>query len=108
VQINGKLTHVTSTNVISALQDAVEAIGEDRLGIKKEENGTHSIRSGADMAMYLGKCSVYMIMLIGQRSSDAFLRYICKQVMEFSQNVAKYADFPKLQTHTRNQQEDFA
>jgi hypothetical protein len=31
VQINDKLTHLTSTNVINALQDAVEAIGEDRL-----------------------------------------------------------------------------
>jgi hypothetical protein len=41
------------------------------------------------MAMYLGECAVYTIMLIGRWSSDAFLRYIHKQVMEFSQNVAK-------------------
>ena len=41
------------------------------------------------MAMYLGECPVFMIMLIGCWSSDAFLRYIRKQVMEFSQNVAK-------------------
>ena len=48
------------------------------------------IRLGAAMAMYLGECPVvFMIMLIGRWSSDAFLRYIRKQVMEFSQNVAK-------------------
>jgi hypothetical protein len=41
------------------------------------------------MAMYLGEWPVFMIMLIGRWSSDAFLRYIRKQVMEFSQNVAK-------------------
>jgi hypothetical protein len=82
VQINGKLTHVISTNVISALQD-------DRLGIKKEEVGTHLIRSGAAMAMYLGECPVYSIMLIGRWSSNAFLQYIRKHVMEISQNVAK-------------------
>ena len=41
------------------------------------------------MAMYLGECPVFMIMLIGRWSSDAFLCYIRKQVMEFSQNVAK-------------------
>jgi hypothetical protein len=41
------------------------------------------------MAMYLGKCPVFMIMLIGRWSSDAFLRYIQKQAMEFSQNAAK-------------------
>jgi hypothetical protein len=41
------------------------------------------------MAMYLGECAVYTTMLIGRWSSDAFLQYIHKQVMEFSQNVAK-------------------
>jgi hypothetical protein len=78
--------------VINTLQDAIdsmEAIGEDRLGIKKEKVGTHLIRSGAAMAMYLGKCPAYTIMLIRRRSSDAFLWYIHKQVMKFSQNIAK-------------------
>jgi hypothetical protein len=41
------------------------------------------------MAMYLGECPVYTVMLIGRWSSDAFLRYIQKQVMEFSHNVSK-------------------
>jgi hypothetical protein len=41
------------------------------------------------MAMYLGECPVYTVMLIGRWSSDAFLRYIRKQVMEFSHNVSK-------------------
>ncbi len=41
------------------------------------------------MAMYLGKCPVYTVMLIGHWSGDAFLRYIRKQVMEFSHNVSK-------------------
>jgi hypothetical protein len=59
------------------------------LGIAKYELGTHSIRSGAAMAMYLGECPVYTIMLIGRWSSVAFLWYIRKQVMEFSHNVSK-------------------
>ncbi len=75
--------------VINALRDVVGAIGKTRLGIDKEEVGTHSIRSGAAMAMYLGECPVYTIMFIGRWSSDAFLRYIQKQVMEFSHNVSK-------------------
>jgi hypothetical protein len=62
---------------------------ETGLGIAKHELGTHSIRSGATMAMYLGECPVYTIMLIGQWSSNAFLWYIRKQVMEFSHNVSK-------------------
>jgi hypothetical protein len=89
VIVNGNLKQVTSTHMIYALRDAVGAIGEVNLGIKKEDIGTHSIRSGAAMTMYLGECPVFMIMLIGRWSSDAFHRYIRKQVMEFSQNVAK-------------------
>jgi hypothetical protein len=52
--------------MINALRDAVGAMGEVKLGIKKEDVGTHSIRSGAAMAMYLGECPVFMIMLIGR------------------------------------------
>jgi len=75
--------------MINTLRDAVGAIGEVKLGIKKEDVGTHSIRSGAAMAMYLGECPVFLIMLIGCWSSNAFLRYIRKKIMEFSQNVTK-------------------
>jgi hypothetical protein len=86
---NGFVDHVTSQQVINALCNAVGAIGEARLGIAKHELGTHSIRLGAAMAMYLGECPVYTIMLIGQWSSNAFLWYIRKQVIEFSLNVSK-------------------
>ena len=86
---NERIEHVTSVEMVAALRDAVVAIGEDVLGFKKEQVGTHSIRSGAAMAMYLGECPVYTIMLIGRWSSDAFLRYIRKQVEQFSHNVSK-------------------
>jgi hypothetical protein len=85
----GIIEHVTSQHMIDALMDAASAIGEVKLGIKKEDIGTHSMRSGAAMAMYLGECPVFMIMLIGCWYSDTFLCYIRKQVMEFSQNMAK-------------------
>ncbi len=85
----GIIEHATSQHVINALRDTASAIGEVKLGIKKEDIGTHSMRSGVAMAMYLGECPVFMIMLISCWSSDAFLCYIRKQEMEFSQNVAK-------------------
>ena len=85
---NNRIEHITSKEMVNALQDAVVAIGEDTLGIKREEIGTHSIRSGAAMAMYLGECPVYVIMMIGRWSSDAFLLYIRKQVEQFSHNVS--------------------
>ena len=39
------------------------------------------------MAIYLGECPAYKIMMIWRWSSDAFLRYIRKQVEQFSHNV---------------------
>eukprot|EP00984_Skeletonema_dohrnii_P016767 scaffold7500_cov75-Skeletonema_dohrnii-CCMP3373.AAC.3 len=83
-----RMEHITSKEMISALEDAVAAIGYDKLGIQKGDIGTHSIRSGAAMAMFLGECPVYVIMMIGRWSSDAFLRYIRRQVEQFSQNVS--------------------
>jgi hypothetical protein len=86
---DGIVNHVTSKQVINSLRDVVGGMGETCLGISKEEISTHSIRSGAAMAMYLQECPVYTIMLIAWWSSDAFLRYIQKQVMEFSHKVSK-------------------
>ena len=86
---NGKLDHITSTQMINALEDAIEAVGRKRLNIEKGEIGTHSIRSGAAMSMYLGDVPVETIKMIGRWSSDVFLRYIRPQVEQFSQNVAK-------------------
>lgn len=83
-----RIEHITSAMMVESLRDAVKAIGEDKLGFKAEEIGTHSIRSGAVMAMSLGECLVYLIMMIGRWSSDAFLRYIRKQVEQFSHNVS--------------------
>jgi hypothetical protein len=40
------------------------------------------------MAMYLAGVPVFTIMLIGCWSSDAFLRYIRRQVLQFSSGVA--------------------
>ena len=57
-------------------------------GLKKEDISLHSIRSSSAMAMYLNSIPVYTIMLLGRWSSNAFLCYIRKQVMEFSNNVS--------------------
>ncbi len=58
------MDQVTSDHMIKAMGDTVGGIGEVCIGIKKEDVGMHSIRSGAAMAMYLGECPVFMIMLI--------------------------------------------
>ncbi len=80
---------LTSDMVTTTLRAAVMAIGSDQLGFTPDEIGTHSLRSGAAMQMYLGEIPVYTIMLIGRWSSDAFLRYIRKQVEQFSHDVSR-------------------
>jgi hypothetical protein len=70
----------TDKNVIQTLQLAVKKIGEDSSGFKANKIGTHSIRSGGAMAMYLAtpQIQTYIIQLIGRWLSDTFLKYIWK------------------------------
>jgi len=84
-----KPLYITSTMILSKLRAATSAIGIDTLGFSADDIGLHSIRSGAAMSMYLSGVPVFTIMLIGRWSSDAFLRYIRKQVQEFSAEVSK-------------------
>jgi hypothetical protein len=80
----------TDKIVIQTLRLAVKKIGEDSLGFKANEIGTHSIRSGGAMAMYLAtpQIQTYTIQLIGRWLSDAFLKYIRKQVKQFSAHIS--------------------
>jgi hypothetical protein len=84
----GTHSNVTDRDMIQLIRAAARDIGKDRLGFDPEELGTHSIRSGAAMAMHLDNVQVYTIMLIGRWSSDAFLRYIRPQVMLFTRNIS--------------------
>ena len=97
---NNRIEHITSKEIIDAINASAEAIGWDKLGVKKGDFGTHSIRSGGAMAMYLDEIPIYTIMLIGRWSSDAFLEYIRKQVDQFTYNIAermlKHLDFRHL------------
>jgi hypothetical protein len=89
-----RIKNITSKHITNTLQDAILAIEEDTLHIAANKIGTHSIHLGAAMAMFLGGCLVFLIMIIGRWSSNAFLRYIWKQVEEFNHDVS-----PKMLTH---------
>ena len=86
---DGTLGELTSKIVLTKLRARVRAIGVDQLGFTDKEIGTHSVRSSAAMSMYLASVPVFTIMLIGRWSSDAFLRYIRRQVQEFSSGVSR-------------------
>ena len=84
-----RLDKIASTQVLSAHHAASKAVGSACLGFKPSKMGTHSLCSGAAMKMYLAGVPVYTIMLISRWSNDAFLRYIRKQVEQFSWHIAK-------------------
>jgi hypothetical protein len=86
--IGGNLSYLTGDQVRSHLRLATGRIGADRLRFDPNEIGTHSICSGSARAMYLAGVPAFTIMLIGRWSSDAFLRYIRRQVQEFSAGVS--------------------
>ena len=104
---NGRKAFVTSTEAVKALRAAAICFGEKRLGFPASDIGTHSLRSGAAMAMYLDEVPVYTIMLLGRWSSDAFLLYIRRQVEQFSHNVSSrmirnmnFTHVPNYEPHT--------
>ncbi len=86
---NKNIYRITGTQLLHQIRLAAAALGKDVLGFSPNELGLHSARSGAAMAMFLAGVPVYTIMLLGRWSSDAFLRYIRKQVKEFSKGISK-------------------
>jgi hypothetical protein len=85
---SGKFDVLRSSIALEMLRDFIATI-DPNLNIKPHEIGLHSLRSSSAMAMYLNRIPVYTIMLLGRWSSDAFLRYIRKQVQEFSNDVSR-------------------
>ena len=79
----GVMHKFSGKDLLMHLQRAAASLGSDSLGYTPDQIGLHSARSGAAMAMYLAGVPVFTIMLLGRWSSDAFLRYIRKEVQEF-------------------------
>ena len=50
----------------SMLTTAASIFGMEKLGFEPTELGTHSIRSGRAMAMYLDEVPIYTIILLGR------------------------------------------
>jgi len=80
VEFDRKGFTIPSAMILLRLRQAVSTLGHATLGFLADEVGTHSNRSGGAMGMFLAGTPVYTIMLMGRWSSDAFMRYIRKQV----------------------------
>jgi hypothetical protein len=89
VLVNGRLVQITSTMMVASIRSAAFTLGRDRLGYGPKSFGTHSIRCGAAMAMHLGGCATFVIMITGRWKSAAFMEYIREQVAQFSEGVSQ-------------------
>jgi hypothetical protein len=99
------IINVTGEMIADLCRDGVATIGETKLGILRSEIGTLFICSGAAMAMYLSGVPVFSIMLIRRWLSTAFLKYIQKQVQEFSQGISSKLIEVQNFKHVRNRTE---
>ena len=86
--IDGKLLEFTQDDLLSFFRSNAASIGEDKLGFKPEDIGNNLKRCATAMAMFMDNTPVYMIMLMGRWSSDAFLKYIRRQVLQFSKGIS--------------------
>jgi hypothetical protein len=80
--------------IANLIKDGVVAIGKTKLCILHLEVGTHSIRSGAAMAMYLARVPVFSIMLIdddpAQPSSSSSENKFKNSHVKSHQKLSKY------------------
>ncbi|MCE2996896.1 MAG: hypothetical protein LW863_14945 [Flammeovirgaceae bacterium] len=87
----GVSKEVTVTDVKSLLRKTCHVMnGETKYGIKPEELGTRSIRSGAAMALAVQSGhSDSKIMMLGRWKSNAFLKYIRPQTLELGGSTSR-------------------
>jgi hypothetical protein len=80
---------ITQANTSLLLRTTATILGKKKIGYAVADIGTHSLRSGAAMALFLANESVYKIMILGRWSSDAFLAYIRPQVLKWTSKMSK-------------------
>ena len=69
------------------MRDSAAAVGERRLGFPVDRIGTHSIRAGAAMAMFLAGVPCETIQLIGRWRSRTFMKYLRIQVTASTRGI---------------------
>jgi hypothetical protein len=83
-----KPRNISSKMILGHLRTATKLAGEERLGLRADRVGTHSIRSGAAMAMHLAGIPSETIQMIGRWRSRTFMRYLRIQVPDTTCGLA--------------------
>ena len=82
------IAYNTNSSNLCVKGQIVKSYGKSKLKILKSEVGTHSLGSGSAMTMYLGEIPVYAIQLIGRWKSDSFMKYLRKQIKQFTLGIS--------------------
>jgi len=81
--------HVRSKDIVKAVQDAVKILGTDDDGFDIAQVGSHSLRAGGSMALYITKHSTMEIQHAGHCTNTTFLEYIHSQLDIVSKGLAQ-------------------
>jgi hypothetical protein len=85
-----KTVSISSKYLLQQLRFTCRSCGDiQTFGFTHKSIGTHSLRSGGAMALFLNDHPVHKIMIFGRWSSDAFLVYIRPQVLEWTNNMSR-------------------
>ena len=82
------LRYITPETLLKEFRSTLTAIGEAKIVSKPKYIGTHSVRSGSKMVMFLDNVPIFLVVLSGTWSSYALLKYTRKKVMEFGNKTS--------------------
>ena len=85
---------LTANEMTRAVRIAVADLGLERNGLSPAQVGSHSLRAGGAMAMYLNNVPHDTVRKIGRWQSDTFLMYIHEQIAAFAHRVSKKMSTP--------------
>jgi hypothetical protein len=89
IHIAESTLRVTNSLLLKQIRSTCDLCGGHKtFGFHSTDIGTHSLRSGGAMALFLNDHPVHKIMIFGRWSSDAFLAYIRPQVLERTNNMS--------------------
>ena len=78
---------ITHAELINFIRSSVSRLAFENPNLNPSDFGTHSVRSGSALAMYLHEVPVADIMLQGRWSSNSFMLCIKRHVLERSQGA---------------------
>ena len=86
---NGRLVQITAKAICDHLRKFVLSIDPFEKFYKTKKIGTHTVRTSFAMILHSAKVASYIIKMMGRWASDAWLRYICNKVPDFSKEISQ-------------------